>query len=174
MLHDKQRIVFAIDPDVSKSGCAEYDLTQEGGGRLQLSALTFPQLLAKLETFKPMADDVLIAVEAGWLNRSNWHLTRWGSAAKAAQMGNAVGRNHETGRKIVEVCEAWGLNVKAVRPLPKHWKGKDRKITREELKMLTGYDGRSNQDERDAALLAWRMAGVNTISVNKISKNREK
>ena len=39
-------------------------------------------------------------------------------------------------------------------------KGKDRKITAEELKAFTGVTGRTNQEGRDAALLAWEYAGL--------------
>lgn len=40
------------------------------------------------------------------------------------------------------------------------WQGKDGKITAEELQHITGYDRRTNQDARDAALLAWVYGGL--------------
>jgi hypothetical protein len=39
------------------------------------------------------------------------------------------------------------------------WNGKDGKITHEELAAFTGLKGRTNQEERDAALIAWNYAG---------------
>lgn len=78
--------------------------------------------------------------EAGWLNRSNWHLLCRDSKAAAAAKGNHVGRNHETGRKIAEMCEHWQIPFSLVRPLPltarggiKQWRGKGGKITQEEI-----------------------------------------
>jgi hypothetical protein len=41
------------------------------------------------------------------------------------------------------------------------WRGKDRKITQEELAAIVGQElPRTNQEGRDAALLAWVMAGL--------------
>jgi len=53
-----------------------------------------------------------------------------------------------------------GLNVEEIKPLRKYWKGKDGKITPQELQSFTGFKGRSNQDGRDAALIAWVYAGL--------------
>ena len=44
-------------------------------------------------------------------------------------------------------------------PLRKIWKGKDGKITDEEIKAFMPIIERTNQEERDAALLAWNEAG---------------
>jgi hypothetical protein len=72
--------------------------------------------------------------------------------------GTAIGRNHEIGRKIIEMCEYHGIDVIPVRPLRKIWKGVGGKITQDELEQITGITGRTNQDGRDAALLAWVFA----------------
>ena len=40
------------------------------------------------------------------------------------------------------------------------WQGKDGKITQQEIASFTGITGRNNQEERDAALLAWVYAGL--------------
>jgi hypothetical protein len=50
--------------------------------------------------------------------------------------------------------------VEEVKPLKKCWKGRDGKITHEELARFTGLMGHTNQDGRDAALLAWVRAGL--------------
>ena len=79
---------------------------------------------------------------------------------QAEKIAKDVGANHETGRKIIEMCEHYGIEVLPHIPLVKCWKGKDRKITHEELASFTGIMGRTNQDVRDAALLAWTFAGL--------------
>jgi len=103
---------------------------------------------------------LLVVVEAGWLIQSNWHLLHKDSKAVAAAKGNSIGRNHETGRKIVEMCKHYGIEVLEHFPLKKQWKGKDGKITHKELASFTGLTGTTNQDARDAALLAWVFAGL--------------
>ena len=71
-----------------------------------------------------------------------------------------TGRNHETGRKIVEMCKHYQFTTEEVKPLRKFWHGKDKKITAEEFNRLTGYSGRSSQDMRDAGVIAWVYAGL--------------
>lgn len=148
-----ERIV-AIDPDVTKSGVAVLDVKSRS---LELYAMAFPDLIDYLYDIQDK-ESVRIAVEAGWLIKTNWH--RAPSMAAAASVGNRTGRNHETGRKIVEMCEHIGLSVSLVKPLGKRWKGANGKITHCELEsVLNGLKialnrKRTNQDERDSILIA--------------------
>ncbi|KAA6337476.1 hypothetical protein EZS27_014437 [termite gut metagenome] len=157
----KYNNIIAIDPDVEKSGVA-YLKTETR--QLEVSSLTFPKLLDYLQYAKTMQDEnkesLIIVVEAGWLVQSNWHLKNSDNKRIAGAKGNAAGRNHETGRKIVEMCKYYGIEVLEHFPLRKCWKGKDGKITHEELSSFTGLTGKTNQDARDAALLAWCFAGL--------------
>ena len=52
-----------------------------------------------------------------------------------------------------------GYEVIEQAPLRKCWKGRDGKITQIELNYFTGITGRTNQEARDAALIAWNFAG---------------
>ena len=153
--------IIAIDPDVEKSGVA---YLKKATRQLEVSNLTFPQLLDYLQHTKKVRDEekesLIVVIEAGWLIQSNWHLLHKDTKAVAAAKGNSTGRNHETGRKIVEMCKHYGIEVLEHFPLKKSWKGKDGKITHEELASFTGLTGRTNQDARDAALLAWNFAGL--------------
>lgn len=64
------------------------------------------------------------------------------------------------GRKIVEMAKHYGLTVDEVKPLRKCWRGREGKITHEELaQFIPGLPKRTTQDIRDAALLAWTYAG---------------
>ena len=59
------------------------------------------------------------------------------------------------------MCEAYGMQWQFVKPFRKVWSGRDRKITHEELSAVTGLVyGRTNQEMRDAALIAWVSAGL--------------
>ena len=103
------RILIGIDPDVEKSGVAYYESDTK---KLELSNLTFFQLfdyLQHVERNKADLDEVTVVIEAGWLNKSNWHVTH-GTANINAQIGQRTGANHEVGRKIVEMCKYIGLN----------------------------------------------------------------
>ena len=150
------RCIIAIDPDVERSGVAVLDTSAR---TIKAMTMTFPELMEYLSSQQGRGD-TLVVVEAGWLNQSHWHLTAKDSARMAAAKGNAAGRNHETGRKIVEMARHYGLAVKEAKPLRKCWSGKDGKITHGELALqlsrrgINGLGKTSCQDARDAAWLA--------------------
>lgn len=153
--------IIAIDPDVTRSGVAFLNPTTR---QLEVSNLTFPQVVDYLNQAKSVRDKenetLIVVVEASWLIKGNWHLSSWERKQRAASKGYDVGRNHETGKKIVEMCQHLEIEVLEHYPLRKCWKGKDGKITHEELSSFTGLTGRTNQDARDAALLAWSFANL--------------
>ena len=159
----KPDLIIAIDPDVDKSGVALLNVKTR---RMEyLCALPFPALMDYLMDTKKTVDitheNLCVVVEAGWLNQAHWHLTTRDTARLAAAKGNSAGRNHEVARKIVEMSRHYGLDTIEARPLRKCWKGKDGKITHDELaQFIPGLPTRSNQEERDAALLAWMHAGL--------------
>lgn len=151
--------IIAIDPDVKASGVA---LLKPSTRDLQVKNLSFPALLDSLQETKGKAllanETLIVVVEAGWLvPKSNFHGEGGGRAERIAKN---VGANQEVGRKIVEMCRHYGLEVVEHAPLVKFWKGKNRKITHSELASFTGIKGRTNQDARDAALLSWVFAGL--------------
>lgn len=175
-MKEKYDIYIGIDPDVDKSGVAELD-TYDRTFRT-LKAMTFPELASYLgRNDFDCANCVvpiryLIVIEAGWLNKAHWHLTPYDSKAIAAAKGNAAGRNHQVGRMIAEWCEENHYPYKLVKPLRKCWRGKDGKITHEELAYFTHIEGRTNQEVRDAALLAWNEAGL-PIRVKPVNTKRQ-
>lgn len=151
---------IGIDPDVEKSGVAFLEYSTR---KLEVSNMTFPALLDYLRFVKDESiknnQSVIVIIEAGYLNHSNWHLKNSDTKRVASAKGNSTGRNHEIARKLVEMCRHYGLEVEEQRPLKKCWSGKDGKITHEELASFTGLMGKTNQDARDSALLAWYSAG---------------
>ncbi|MBR4855668.1 MAG: hypothetical protein IKU94_03475 [Bacteroidaceae bacterium] len=153
--------IIGIDPDVNKSGIG---VVSGEGREVEVLSLSFPQLLEYLqaERQRSMADNssVIVVVEASWKISTNWHIHRGDSKGAIARKGKDAGRCHEVGRKIVECAQYYGLEVVEKLPLKKIWKGKDGKITHEEIKVFMPIQGRTNQEERDAALLAWDYAGL--------------
>ena len=155
----KHDVIIGIDPDKEKSGIGILNMSTR---KLELTNMSFPVLLDNLQAWKKDEADnnrkVIVIVEAGWMNaKSCFHKAQGKSAEKIAK---DVGANHETGRKIIEMCEHYGIEVIAQAPLRKCWRGKDGKITHEELAYFTGITGRENQVARDAGLLAWNYAGM--------------
>lgn len=154
--------VIGIDPDVEANGVCHLDVTTK---EVRTLALTFPKLLDKLLDMQAMSlrtgEPLVVVVEAGWHIKHNWHVGRGGRAQRNSAIGADMGRNHEVGRKIVEMCKHWGIEVVEQYPLRKVWKGKDRKITHEEIVSFIPIKGkRSCQEVRDAALISWHFANL--------------
>jgi hypothetical protein len=152
----KADIIIGIDPDVSKSGVGVVSRERKD---VEVFSRSFPELLEYLK-MAATHTSVVVVVEASWKISTNWHTGRGDSIRTAARKGKDAGRCHEVGRKIVECARYYGLEVVERLPLKKIWKGKDGKITDEEIKAFMPIQGRTNQEERDAALLAWDYAGL--------------
>lgn len=153
------KIIIGIDPDIDKSGVCVLDPKER---HVQATVASFPDLVSYFEKQSKQSDiDTTVVVEAAWMhNKTNWHMTPKDSKRVAAAKGYSVGQNHQTGKLICEMARAYGLKVVEHIPLVKCWKGKDRKITDAEIKTFIPIQGRTNQESRDAALLAWVFAGL--------------
>ena len=164
------KLIIGIDPDTSKSGYCEI-MIWGNDIYLQYGAYSFAEIV--MDIFKKIKDhkalssrtyDIEIYVEAGWLVKpSNYHSPYYAKKSVSDTISNGVGRNAETGRKIIEMAKYYGLNVIEAYPLKKIWGADHRqKISAKELKILTGglVSTQTNQDTRDAILLAWDKSGL--------------
>ena len=152
-----KKYVIGIDPDVEKSGLALLDVNKKN---INVLTLTFPELLEFLNDIRINISNTVVYVEAGWHIKTNWHINAKDNRRTASAKGNAAGRNHEVGRKICEMARHYGLEVVEAHPLRKIWKGPDGKITQDEIEyFIPGFPKRTNQEVRDAALLAWHHSG---------------
>lgn len=163
----KPNWIIGIDPDVDKNGVAFLDCTTK---KLKIMTYKFADTLDYLRRVKREAEvtntHFMVVIEAGWLNKAHWHLTAKDTKQMAAAKGNYVGRNHETGRKLAEMCEYFDIPYELIKPLSLKsggvhiWKGREGKITHEEIANFTGVTQRTNQEQRDAILIAWVWAGL--------------
>ena len=167
---NKPDYIIGIDPDTDKSGVAQLKPSTH---ELEISSLPFPELLDYLVRCRQQeltgGRKVVVVVEASWRISTNWHTKRGESIRVTASKGVDQGRCAEVGKKIVECAKHYGLDVVEQLPLKKIWKGKDGKITHEEMSVFIKMPGRSNQEQRDAALLAWNHAG---FPIRIITKNK--
>lgn len=149
-----KNLIIGIDPDCKKSGLCVIDKDEKKV--IKAEALPFPELITTIVLHSFLGKIKCVYVEAGWLNKGNYHGRKGDSRAIAAAKGEAVGRNAETGRKIIEMLRYNNIPVFEVKPLKKVWKGAGGKISQSEIvKMIPGFPKRSNQEVRDAALIAW-------------------
>lgn len=161
---EKPKYIIGIDPDVDKSGFAVLDV--QSRHFTVVKAMRFVELAevivcakhqpsqlnvdGKIET----SDCVFVLEDSD--GTTNWHLDAPRmSARKASAIGHGVGLCHATQRHIQEFAEYFGYKVEKIKPLKKSWMGRDGKITQEEIKQFIPDFPTSNQECRDAALLAW-------------------
>lgn len=155
-------IYIGIDPDTHLNGIGRLDMAGRKATATNLPfALTIDYVRDVIKAAHKEGQKVAVIVECSWQEAHNWHLKFSDSKAVAAKKGYAVGAMHETGKKLVEMLENYGIEVSLQRPLVKCWAGADRKITHAEITDVCGWDKRrSNQEERDAMLIAWYASGL--------------
>ena len=165
-----QRWFVGIDPDTDKSGLVLVD--KQECRVVYAGALNFPDLMTHLRMIEQEhnaeKERVLIIIEDSDIS-TNWHVNKLlcngqplrDKLRTAAAIGRSAGMCHATLRHLRECAEALGLSTRMTKPLRKFWKGKDGKITQAEAsQFMPGLPKRTNQEVRDAALLAWEVAGL--------------
>ncbi|MDH6304633.1 hypothetical protein M2459_001369 [Parabacteroides sp. PF5-5] len=139
-------LLIGIDPDTIKSGFASFDVETE---KLEVESLTFFEVFDRLSELQGCI--LLVRIEAGWLNKkSNFHGKYLQSKSAGERIAKNVGANHETGRKLVEMCERLNIPYELVKPLG------TKSIDAKTFRLITKVEGRINQDERDAGMLVYK------------------
>ncbi|MGD9157170.1 MAG: hypothetical protein PVG39_02065 [Desulfobacteraceae bacterium] len=136
-------IRIGIDPDIDKSG---YAICQER----KLTALGCKRFFDLCLTIKVLADEesepLTVTIEAGWLiPKSNWHNAK--GLHIAERISKNVGENHAVGKLLAQYCEYHGITYELKKPIGK--------IDQAQFKAITGWKGRTNQEQRDAAMLVY-------------------
>jgi len=180
--HKNYDYIIAIDPDVDKSGLAElYPST----GDCELSSRTFPELIDEIISIKKESEmykqTLIVVIEIDTTTTHNWRINSKMSRQMIATMGHKQGRNYQVAQTLIQYMEFYGVEYVKQAPLRKGWRGREGKITHEELMALKGLkftkaaDQRmtqTNQEERDAALLAIHWSNIPLIIDNSIYKKR--
>jgi len=146
-MESKKKVFIGIDPDTEKSGYAV-----KCGKVFNLYNLTFFELYEKLKSTKENSSEanipIEVHIECGFLNGGNRHQNNSLSNAYNSKIGERIGANHETAKKICEMCEFLELEYKQIRPTRS-------KTNSAFFQQVTGYDKRTNQEQRDALMLVW-------------------
>ena len=137
------KLIIGIDPDLEKSGVAIL------GSSLELKNLSFSETVDLFRTEQQQIKKVVI--EVGWLNtKANFH-TRVGQRKSVGErIAKNVGENHATGKLLVEMAKSLNLSVMEIRPTKA-------KKNSKQFNQMTGWVGRTNQEQRDAAMLIFGM-----------------
>lgn len=137
---NKNKIFIGIDPDIESSG---YAVWKNKDSNLEIYNKSFWNVIDAISSYD---EPIKVIIEAGWLiPKSNWH----GAKNKniAAKIGKNVGSNHQVGKLLEEYCLKKRISYQLVKP-----KGK---IKADLFNKITGFSKRTNQDQRDAAMLVF-------------------
>lgn len=154
--------IVGIDPDIQASGVAILNPKTED---IKLCCLDFTDMLHLLDDLaerQKKGESIQIIIEYSAATKHNWHLSRYHeSKAISSAKGYSLGQNHQIEQCIYDYAFHYhGLDIIRQQPFKKCWQGKDGKITHKELAaMLPIKEKATNQEKRDAALLAWLGAG---------------
>ena len=149
-----EQILIGIDPDVNKSGvCILRNCNITKRLTMQLYDVDFTILIKMLTTINSEYEQELIVfIECGFLNKSNWHLRPGDKAKYGSKIGTKIGANHQVSKLLIEHCRYNEIQYREIRP------GKS-KLTHKEFSTVTGFEyARTNQEQRDAAMLLCRSA----------------
>ena len=138
---NKPYLLLGIDPDVSKSGVACWN--QADKKFEYITTMDFFDLLdlLKKHSFKE------VVIEASWLI-SRVVYGKFDKQAQYKQMAisKAVGANRQIGKLLELFCKKYNISYRLVKPTSS-------KVDAETFKNLTKWEGRTNSEERDSALL---------------------
>ena len=133
-------VIFGIDPG-AHTGIAIYT----DGALTGLKTVTPHQIHPLLLDASPNR----VIFEDSRLQSHAW--TQTASRAASLKMARNVGEIDAWCRLIVGLCETLKIPAHGISP-----QGKGAKLDAEKFKAITGWAGKSNQHERDAAIVAWR------------------
>lgn len=137
-------IVLGIDPG-ARTGIAIF----AGGVLSELKTVTPHQIHAMLSDTKPSR----VIFEDSRLESHTW--TQVKSRPAALKMARNVGEIDAWCKLIVGLCETLKIPAHSISP-----QGKGAKLDAAKFAAATGWTGKSNQHERDAAIVAWRYRGA--------------
>lgn len=144
-------VTIGIDPDLTKSGVSVVD----GRRVAELKSLRIADLVAFVASFDgavvKMEDPNLI--EPTFTRKLSPKLTASQRASIMRKISQDVGKVKAAATLIHELLTGAGLKVIKVKPLKGPLK-RQAKDSAEYFNKVTGWTGRSNQDQRDAALIA--------------------
>lgn len=161
-------LIIGIDPDTKASGWACIDLQER---KIHLETQPLLSILDLLDEWRVEVDEGYLDIEYTyrfvlediWSTAHNWHTSPRDNHRVVAKKGYHLGKCSMVGETLRDAITRKGFPLICQPPLAKIWKGTDRKITHEEfvevckrhrLTLDKRHLNRTNQEERDAGLLA--------------------
>ena len=132
-------VLIGLDPGVH-TGLAVF----QNGALVELATIHPASIRSALVQWSPKR----VVFEDSRLQGHAW--TTHAARAAALKMARNIGEVDGYCRIIVEHCDELGIAAHGISP-----KGKGAKMDADSFRELTGWTGRTNQHERDAAMVCW-------------------
>ena len=136
--------VIGLDPGAN-TGVATF----EGGSLVSLETIAPHEIERTIRAVQPAR----VVFEDSRLESYVWSQIK--SRAAALKMARNVGEVDAWCKLIVAVCAQLDIPAHGISP-----KGKGAKVGAAEFERITGWKGRSNEHERDGAMVAWPYRGA--------------
>lgn len=168
--NQKKSLLIGIDPDTEASGWAVINLNDR---TIHLETVSFLRVLDQLNFFESLCSlheyrgekecAYRFVLEDIWSTAHNWHASPRDNHRVVAKKGYHLGRCAMVGELLRDAIQEKEFPIICQKPLLKHWRGSDGKITHSEilgvcrhhnLTLSKSKQARTNQEERDALLLA--------------------
>jgi len=140
--------IIAIDPDMRKSGVAIID---EDGGIVELESMGIVQLSELAEQMKGST----FVIEDVNANGAVYRHNRKGNASVQARIAQNIGMVKAAGTMIIEIIESATGRPPILAPAGL---GKQVKRNAKLFREMTGWQGSTNEDTRDAAAIGMWVA----------------
>lgn len=134
-------MIIGIDPG-KDSGL----VTLVNGEIFSIKTISPEEVLKEIDKFKLNGGMMVIFEDS----RKQPIFSRGTNARAAGRIARSVGMIDGQCRDIEAACRRLGVKCIGISP-----KGKGRKLNAEQFKKMTGWEGRTNQHERDAAQVCW-------------------
>lgn len=150
--HIMDSIVIAIDPDIEASGLA----LVVNGKIMLMNKYKISQLIDEVLSLSNVGGGVIVKMENTEANKPIFWRDIKGTPEQKRKINltiaQKVGMVKGVTRMIKEMLESKGVPVHMIKPL----KGSVKKAKKDAafFNQITGWEGRSNEDGRDAALIA--------------------
>ena len=166
----KKSLLIGIDPDTEASGWAVVNLNDR---TIHLDTMPFLRVLDQLNFFEVLCSlhelrgekvcAYRFVLEDIWSTAHNWHASPKDNHRVVAKKGYSLGRCAMVGELLRDAIQAKDFPLICQKPLLKHWRGAGGKVSHSEilgvcrrhnLTLPKSKQARTNQEERDALLLA--------------------
>ena len=135
--------VIAIDPGVT-TGFAHVDLAS--------SEVMYVQTLNFWEAYEQILEEdrghVFVVIESSKPVKHIWQKPGGANGRVMGAVGRSIGENNAHAELLAEGLRRKGYYVKTVNP-------SRTKLDADTVKRITGYEGRTNEHNRDAIMIAW-------------------